>query len=68
VCQQYYSSGFNIPAHYRGQKIPQTQAYKKARNERLNELDITLVEMQQAILPHVSTDIGKLSYLWEQLK
>ena len=36
-------------------------------DERLNGLDITLVEMQRATLPRVSTDIGKLSYLWEQL-
>jgi len=46
-----------------------TKERRKALNELLlNRLDITLVEMLQETLLHVSTDIGTLSCLWGQLK
>jgi len=59
--------------------LPQTRQkghglkHKRKKNKALNELllnrlDITLVEMLQETLLHVSTDIGTLSCLWGQLK
>ena len=59
----------NISNKTKGHGLKHTRKKNKALNELLvNRLDITLVEMLQETLLHVSTDISKLSCLWGQLK